>query len=623
MPLRRPRGVLGQHRPHRPERLAAPAVGGGFGQFHIGRGTRRQPRHRQRARLHRQAVHLVRPLQREPGQIGEVVPIDQAYGAVGAVALEADRLDDLLVLDQTRGRRPVGEDQPVADEVAVVQFLAEVAAVGVAQLGVADAVVDPLPDEAALEPLVPFEQLLVVGESARTVAHGVGVLALDEGEFAPFAGAAVQAPPDPLDLVVEGVHPRVHIRVPAVPVALVVHQAVGVAATDPLRHRGQAAPGAGLVAQRPEDHRRMVLVPLDHPGRAVQQGRGPAVVVDGVVAPVLLGEAVGLQIALVDDPQAQLVAEIQEGGVRRVVGGADRVEVVPLHQQHVLAHGRQVQRAAVLRVPLVPVDALEEERRAVDLDQAVFEHDRAEADPERDPLALGGQHPVVQPGRLGGPRLHRHRRRLPGREVETQLRHGHPALGRRVHPQRARAPDMVVGGVHEEVADGARRAVQQGDVAEDAGQPPLVLVLQVRARGPLVDPDGQHIAARLQQVPDRELVRQPGALELAQLGAVQPDPGAGLHAVEADRRVPVRGPVLGEVEAAQVVAGGVVRRDVRRVHREGVEVVGVDGGTVPLEDPVAGNRHRCPVRGVVPLGGEGVVLGVRRRRQPEAPTAVE
>jgi len=35
----------------------------------------------------------------------------------------------------------------------------------------------------------------------------------------------------------------------------------------------------------------VVLVPLDHAGRAVQQGRGPAVVVDGVVPPLLLAEA--------------------------------------------------------------------------------------------------------------------------------------------------------------------------------------------------------------------------------------------------------------------------------------------------------------------------------------------
>ena len=82
---------------------------------------------------------------------------------------DADRLDHLLELGQA-GEGPVGEQQPVGDEVAVVQGLAEVAAVGeeLAAVGRAgtQAVVDPLPHEPALAARVALEQLLVLPQAA-------------------------------------------------------------------------------------------------------------------------------------------------------------------------------------------------------------------------------------------------------------------------------------------------------------------------------------------------------------------------------------------------------------------------------------------------------------------------
>ncbi|GAV46281.1 hypothetical protein Saa2_09283 [Streptomyces acidiscabies] len=309
--------------------------------------------------------------------------------------------------------------------------------------------------------------------------------------------------------------------------------------------------------------------------------------------------------------------------MRRVVGRTHGVDVVPLHQQHVLAHRLQVERAARLRVPLVAVDALEEDRRPVDLDQTVFEYDGPEPDPQRDALAGGGEDGVVQPGRLGGPRLHRKRHLGTGLDVEIQLRDRHTAGYVRVDAQSAGARDVVVGSGYRKVLDRALRAVQQGDVTEDPGKPPLVLVLQIGARRPLVDADRDNVAFRPQQPAHRELVGQARPLELAEFRAVQPDPGAGLHAVETQHRVPARRPVAGEVEDAQVVTGRVLGRDVRRVHRERIENVCVNGGAVALEHPVPRDRDLRPPPGVVSGRRERVVLGAGRLRQPEAPAAVQ
>jgi hypothetical protein len=99
--------------------------------------------------------------------------------------------------------------------------------------------------------------------------------------------------------------------------------------------------------------------------------------------------------------------------------------------------------------------------------------------------------------------------------------------------------------------------------------------------------------------------------------------GMWLHGVVAPGR---GGPVLREVEDAQMVAGRVLGGDVRRIDGERVEVVRVGGGpegAVALEDPVTGDRHLGPVPGVESRLGERVVRTVGGRRQPETPPAVQ
>ena len=79
---------------------------------------------------------------------------------------------------------------------------------------------------------------------------------------------------------------------------------------------------AGLVPEAPHDYRRMHLVALVHPGRAVNVVRLPRrIVADAVIAwRQLVDEgAVRLEICLVDDVYAELVAELQKIRIRRVV----------------------------------------------------------------------------------------------------------------------------------------------------------------------------------------------------------------------------------------------------------------------------------------------------------------
>ncbi len=299
------------------------------------------------------------------------------------------------------------------------------------------------------------------------------------------------------------VHLAVDVGVLAEPVGLVVDRAGGVTPTHPVGHRAQVLAVAGLVAQRPHDDAGVVLVPLDRALDAVQVGAAPAWVVGGVALPHRGAgplEAVGLQVAFERHVQPELVAQVEEGRVRRVVGGADGVDVVALHQLHVAAHGLRGEGAAVVGVELVPVDAAQQDAAPVHpQDAALVDGDGAEAEPDPHAFAVGGQVCLVEVRVLRAPGAHCREPELAVGRLVVDAEGGdadpHRCVRVHVHAQPALAGGVVVVGMDEGIPDAAGGAGQQCHVAEDARQAPGVLVLQVGAGGELVHPHGQHVAA--------------------------------------------------------------------------------------------------------------------------------
>ena len=289
------------------------------------------------------------PLEREPVEAAEVEGVLDLDRLAALADREVHRLVGLLEVGEAGPRRPVGVDEAVRDEVPVVQRLAEVPAVRepvpAVGGGAPDAVLEPLPDEPALGPRVPPEARLVLVDPAGPVAHRVDVLALQERQRAAVrirrgvGERLLRLAPDRVHLVGVRVHPRVDVDVGARPVALVVHGPRGVELVRHPRRRLEVAPGAGLVAERPEDHARVVAVARDRAGHAVDVGRLPRRVVARVAPPPDVDEPVRLEVALVDEVEAELVREPRQVRMRRVVGRADRVHVVLLHQQQ-LARAR-------------------------------------------------------------------------------------------------------------------------------------------------------------------------------------------------------------------------------------------------------------------------------------------
>ncbi len=370
--------VGGEHRGHGQPHLVTGVVlarrierGGDLGGPCDGCRRARSGRgHGQAAGAHRLAAVLDSPPEVQVAGVADVVQVVHGDPPRRRVDVDPDRFDDLLVLDQARRRRAVREEQPVGDEIAVVDLLAEVAAVGVERVGVllpgepGDPVVDPLPDEATGQARMCLDDLLVLGQPTGAGAHGVSVLAQHGRQGAAvcvvgrISRRCLLAASHGGQLVHSDVHAGVQVDVRAArEVALVVDQAAVVALPDPRGRGGQVGSGAGLVAQRPDDDRGVVLVALHQPRGPVQVGLAPRGVVAGVAPPAAGFEAVRLEVALAEHPQAVLVAQVQETVVGWVVGGAHRVDVVLLHEQHVGHHGVLGQGPPRQRMPFVAVDA--------------------------------------------------------------------------------------------------------------------------------------------------------------------------------------------------------------------------------------------------------------------------
>ena len=122
--------------------------------------------------------------------------------------------------------------------------------------------IDPVPDKTALQRIVCFDGVPIVLQVADTVAHGVGVFTQNQRPVRVLFRVAD-------NMVDRRVHGAVDIGVAITAGTFVVHRARGVAFLDPVVDRMEIDTVSGLVAHRPDDHRRVVLVPLDHPPRAV------------------------------------------------------------------------------------------------------------------------------------------------------------------------------------------------------------------------------------------------------------------------------------------------------------------------------------------------------------------
>ena len=205
----------------------------------------------------------------------------------------------------------------------------------------ADALVLEVPDEAALQRGVPADQVPILGKPAERVAHRVSVLGHDQRHGAVARGVGLEL----LGVRVHG-HDQVRVPVHLRPVrlvklgvqrgdqrALVLDRPRRVAPLHVLigRVEGDAVPR--LISERPDEHRRVVLVPFHHRRRPLHVCIHPL----GPPRQRRLGPtgAMTLNVRLVDKHEAVTVGEAQPERVVGVVRGAHGVDVEQLDGREV------------------------------------------------------------------------------------------------------------------------------------------------------------------------------------------------------------------------------------------------------------------------------------------------
>ena len=158
-------------------------------------------------------------------------------------------------------------------------------------------------------------------------------------------------------------------------------------------------------------------------------------------------EGVRFDVGLVDDVQAELVGQLEEGRVVRVVRCPHGVEPELLHHDEVRAHRLAGHDAPGVLVEVVAVDAADEDARAVDEQVEPADLDAPEPDLDRhrlgDGAVRGPQRDMkrVQIRLLCGPAADVRDVDVPGHETVERRRHpGMDASPQRPRPRAAGGP---------------------------------------------------------------------------------------------------------------------------------------------------------------------------------------
>ena len=224
-----------------------------------------------------------------------------------------------------------------------------------------------VPDETALILFVPVDQRNVAFHPTERVAHVVHILTEDKR----LLRVGVQILPDGGGA---GVHPAFHIadvvKCAALEHALIMHKAAGIIFPEKRRHRADILAGIALVAAGPDQHCRVVFVALKHAARAIDHAVPPFRQAAGDIPAwlhhaQLLPAAVAFKVRLVNHIDAVFIAEVIPPALVGVVAGTHSVDVVALKDGHRSVHIALINGAALLGIPLMAVDTVEDDAAAV------------------------------------------------------------------------------------------------------------------------------------------------------------------------------------------------------------------------------------------------------------------
>ena len=458
----------------------------------------------------------------------------------------------------------------------------------------------PLPYKATHNTWVLVKSIdILFGVSAR-VTHSVQKLANDKWL-------------DPITLLSEFFNPldfRVHAAINVdrlrLLVTLVVDETCFIDALDIIIHGLVVSSVEGLVAQRPDDNTSVVLVTANHLSCAVDIGFGPLWTVrKGIVFET--EHAMTFEVSFIQNPETKLVGDVVESRIVDLMRRANGIEVVALHGEQIMSHEFVWNRATMVRVMLMSVCATELDWLAVDAENAIDQACDSKSNSLSQTATLSVkevENDGVQIRRLCSPLV----RIL---DIQREFARSVDDLGVRDYAVAGMikklqldaqgcarfqldiecsifelviqiSSDKEVGGM-----DLGKRV--EIDIAEDAAQPPLVLILDVAAIAALIHLDSKHIfATKLDKLGHVKLARVSCTLGVAYFLAINPNGKGGIDALESEAEL-VAVKVVAHMEACDVATALILFvRDVGRVARPRIVKVGVVRAlSVALQLPVA------------------------------------
>jgi len=192
------------------------------------------------------------------------------------------------------------------------------------------------------------------------------------------------------------------------------------------------------------------------------------------------------------------------------------------------------------------------------------------------------------------------------------------------HPQRGVAIVIVQLGARPNVAHVHGGLGVEVDLAVQAAQPPVILILQIGAVAPTIDLRRHQILAWLQVGRDVELGGQAAILTVADHLAVDPDIEGRIRSAKDHKDLPPL-PTLWQNEGGAIAAHliGLVGHARHIVGWEGILHIDIERDAIALQLPVAGHGDGLPVRGIIGrlLKADRRVLGCGR--PVELPLTVE
>ena len=191
------------------------------------------------------------------------------------------------------------------------------------------------------------------------------------------------------------IHSALHVRyigvAPVMHAALIVHQSLRISLVEKSAHGQNVLARMRLISAGPDEHARMVFVPLKHRHGSVKHcalphriasRRNVRLLISGINTP----RSVCLKVSLVYQIYSELIAQLIPVALVWIVAGSHRVDIEALYNSDILKHLFFLERPSVHTGELMAVHTLKDDSLSIDTHYSVLHLKTSETDALRNIL---------------------------------------------------------------------------------------------------------------------------------------------------------------------------------------------------------------------------------------------